>query len=880
MKRIRRLLAVLAVSALFLSLAIPALAVSADGKEPPAEPEIVSIRSLRELLDFAEACTETAYSEGRTFSLECSIQLSGSEFTPVPYFAGTFLGNGHSISGLSLTADGSRQGLFRIVTASAEIRELNVSGQVTPGGTGCFVGGIAGTNEGRILNCSFSGTVRGRENVGGIAGRCGADALVEDCAVSGTVSGEHFVGGVCGCSEGVLRRCRSEASVNTEPVVPAQETRFDLSGFDLSALSSDDYLDITDLGGICGKSTGVIDSCQNSGDVGYHYTGYNVGGIAGLTGGYVTGCTNSGAVLGRKDVGGIAGQLVPYVELDLKEGKFDSIEQSLRKLNGSISSASALVGDKTGEIGAELEKASASASAVTEEISGLMEKLRQNGESLGERISRDEETGEIRILPGEILDSTALVAAVAGLYAEYKAILRLVSTASGELMDRLIGVTSDITGVMSGLNAAMQNANWEIEELELSVDEAYDHDRGAVDHCVNRGSVTAEGYDGGVVGSIGYELDFDKENLTDLGDSLVSEVKQYIFAVIRASESYGRVEVKNDYAGGVVGRGELGAVPDCTGAGYIVSLNGGYVGGIAGSLHGTVLNCCARPVLAGGRYVGGLAGEAESIRGGCVYAAFDRYGEYAGAVAGWVTGELGDILYVKCRPAGVDGVSYSDVMQAVSYEELLQREALPDVFREITVRFIGPDGEPVRETPVEFGESVTDFPEVPMDGEQYWRWDVASLDNVCRDTEVHGQYYRPVRTLSTGGDVPLFLVEGSFYEGQTLTVTELEEDSADGRIAAHRLSVTDHEGKLTVRMFAEGSGRICRLLPDGSTAELPSATDGRYRVFTAENDAVIFFEPLPERIVPVWVIAAASLGLAGLLALLIVRRRRKKATAE
>ena len=67
----------------------------------------------------------------------------------------------------------------------------------------------------------------------------------------------------------------------------------------------------TDIGGIAGFSNGVIQSCKNVGNVGYEHMGYNVGGIVGRQSGYLDGCKNTGIVNGRKDVGGIAGQLEP-----------------------------------------------------------------------------------------------------------------------------------------------------------------------------------------------------------------------------------------------------------------------------------------------------------------------------------------------------------------------------------------------------------------------------------------------------------------------------------------------------------------------------------------------------------------------------------------
>ncbi len=77
----------------------------------------------------------------------------------------------------------------------------------------------------------------------------------------------------------------------------------------------------TDTGGITGLPSGLLQGCQNTGEIGYPHVGYNVGGIAGRQSGYLHDCENRGAVYGRKDVGGVVGQMEPY--LILKFGKDD-----------------------------------------------------------------------------------------------------------------------------------------------------------------------------------------------------------------------------------------------------------------------------------------------------------------------------------------------------------------------------------------------------------------------------------------------------------------------------------------------------------------------------------------------------------------------------
>ena len=68
-----------------------------------------------------------------------------------------------------------------------------------------------------------------------------------------------------------------------------------------------------DTGGIAGYSMGSIVKCTNKATVGYAHSGYNVGGIAGRQCGLIDSSENRGNVYGKKDVGGITGQMEPYI---------------------------------------------------------------------------------------------------------------------------------------------------------------------------------------------------------------------------------------------------------------------------------------------------------------------------------------------------------------------------------------------------------------------------------------------------------------------------------------------------------------------------------------------------------------------------------------
>ena len=80
-----------------------------------------------------------------------------------------------------------------------------------------------------------------------------------------------------------------------------------------------------------------------------------------------------------------------------------------------------------------------------------------------------------------------------------------------------------------------------ISTRDLSLDEAYDHDEGAVARCDNRGSVRAEVNAGGVVGCVAFELSFDREDTLGGADYLPAHAEQLLFAVVRESKNSGEV---------------------------------------------------------------------------------------------------------------------------------------------------------------------------------------------------------------------------------------------------------------------------------------------------------------------------------------------------
>lgn len=243
---------------------------------------------MADLLELTRNCSLDTWSQGKTVRLAADLDLTGAAFTPIPTFGGTFDGQGHTISGLSLTANGSKQGLFRTIQPGGVVENLNVSGTVAPGGARPMwaASPVSTAAPSGAVPSAVPSPERRRWAASPDATRKPARSRT---AQSPVCPGESGTGGIVGRNLGVLLMCSSSASVNTSERGDSAPSVEDLTDLDLeSTLTGEDsgeaesLLDThTDTGGVAGYSSGVIQSCSNTGTVGYPHVGYNIGGIVG-----------------------------------------------------------------------------------------------------------------------------------------------------------------------------------------------------------------------------------------------------------------------------------------------------------------------------------------------------------------------------------------------------------------------------------------------------------------------------------------------------------------------------------------------------------------------------------------------------------------------
>ena len=150
---------------------------------------------------YTEAELKSALENNESVQLGNDIVLTGT-WTPIGdkdagvYYTGTLEGNGHTISGLSVT-EGDYVSLIS-AAKNATIKNLTVEGSVTGDNAAGIVARVEGNTV--IENCVSYVTVNGTTKAGGIVSNVtGANAQIINCTNNGAVScSKEAVGGVGG----------------------------------------------------------------------------------------------------------------------------------------------------------------------------------------------------------------------------------------------------------------------------------------------------------------------------------------------------------------------------------------------------------------------------------------------------------------------------------------------------------------------------------------------------------------------------------------------------------------------------------------------------------------------------------------------------------
>ncbi len=808
------------------------------------EYEIIPISTAQDLLDLADQCHEDSWSVNKIAELQNDINLTGFSFTSIPIWNGIFRGNGNSISGYEYGGGGYVTGFFRYVGDKGLVQDLNLAGSITAVGDQQITGTIAGINQGEIRDCTFTGTVSGKSETGGIVGINQPGGLIYRCTNTGRVSGYYYTGGIVGKNCSYVIQCTNSGNVNDSDKWVAEDD--EMTADILSALKNVDRASLqsgTDTGGIAGYSMGTMSRCVNEGTVGYPHVGYNVGGIAGRSSGIVKSCTNTGKVYGKRDVGGILGQSEPYIETNQAE----SVRSSVETLNDLITQAaddaehaSAVIqsdlrrlqraSESTLDKATEISKSAADKAAFTkpelstdklqqlakdgadlQELGVDPEKLKADAEKLKDQAAEDAENAEERArqLEQDVQNGTLgnnVTADQEQVKSDYEALtaqMKSLNSALSTLNSHADSLTSELRSDVSAVNDQVDTTYTLVTDIVNGVkEEGVTYlfkdvseqalnlaPMGLVMTCTNTGWIKADSDCGGIVGRMGIDEDNVENNVVILMKPDAGETYT-ITNVVMDCKNDGFVEGRTDNVGGIAGRMDHGLVTGSFGYGSVSSEGGSYLGGIAGYSEGTIADSFVLSQLSGNHYLGGITGYGKAIRGCVSMPVIEAYSGTCGAVAGQVvrdenteemdTLEVRGNCYVSDAFYGIDDISYQGTAEAISYEDLLARENTPGAYSHLKVTFVA--DETVLETrEVSFGDALEEL-ELP---------DVP---------EVKGKYYR-WEDLS-GRTVVGNMVVRAEYLAEIPTVESTQQDPDTGKAVGY---VSGSFGESTV-LSVEKSG--------------------------------------------------------------------------
>ena len=880
-KWIIRLIALLAVACLALGI-LPLAAMAEEESEAQTyeiPQDAIYLSTPEDVLALAENCISDTWSRDKFVVLAKDIDMTGVDFISIPTFGGIFLGQGYTVRGLTLTGEYDDYGFIRYLQAGAVVEGLNLEGSVQPSGSdNVNVGGIVGVNCGMVRNCSFTGTVSGSRQVGGLVGLNKGSGIVEGSSVSGLVHGNHYIGGLVGRNQGVIRTCRNEAEVNT--LVEHNSVATDnLMGLDLeNPVANESIKDATNLGGIAGISTGVIRDCENHGNIGYEKMGYNVGGIAGSQIGYISGCANYGVINGSNGVGGIVGQCKPNVVLEMGDNPLTALVDDMSGLMGSMS-------------------------GLMNSMSGTMNGMNQNMQDM-------EDSLEI-LKDAENLDQDTL-----------NAVLNDMSNSFNEMYNSMGSMGSDMTGQMEGMMGSMGSMVNSMEALsegfnitiyDVSREDTQENTLAKVENCANYGPVLGESGVGGIAGVADVEDTTAAEEVEgQLTFSNEGEVVMRL--VIRDCRNSATVSAASSYAGGIVGNMVIGVVMDCTNIGGLDGWNADYVGGIAGRCDSYLLNCDSRCTLAGSQYVGGVAGyavEAENCWAIAEIAAGDKYvGGVLGHTETLPNGGEGMIrgnyyCIAGENPGGIDGIAYEGAAVPATAKEILAREEENGMMTTVTVRF-RVQGQPdvVMEVPLGGTVALADIPQLEAGDQAQYRWKLVQsvttgasgnvyltqeqLTGILVDLTYEAEFDDKNTAVGsenlTEDGRPLALAVGRFDHGVTLKLTDmtLQQPTVNG-VAVHKTwNVSMSHGgveKLHYHIGEDVAAEDITLYvksADGSWAVREFTVEGRYIIFAFTENDTAFALAVEEGggfpvLAVVCVVAVAALGF------FLAKKKKKKA---
>lgn len=784
---------------------------------------IFSIKSTIEWNQLASKCELDSYSNDLVVSLDADIDFEG-KFSSIPYFNGTFNGNGHTLKGIEIYSSRINDGVFRITGKDSIINDLKIEMKANNSSSRF---GVVGYNQGKINNISVNANIEAISEAGIVAGYNSVNGEIEKCSVSGVLTGQRYIGGIVGKNYGIIKSCTNNAKVNNE----IKKEDLDISTISVeSIVSTSDKTIISDVGSIAGTSFGTILECVNNATIGHEHIGYNVGGIAGSQSGFISDSKNNASIFGRKEIGGIVGQMQPAMYLIFQEDYLQKMSNQIKVIHNDVN-----------DLADELKVAK---DVNTDYVNGVLDNLNAAKDALELLLKDFWNTDKTKFNNA----ATALSGSISSAISTTKLMAEYNDGESNVVLEKIKNINDGLnelgdTGVQFADSLTAEKEVYK-DISNLDTEQLTD---GKVLNCINNATIDGDINAGGIAGAMSVENSMDPEDDIDIVGLTSLDASYKVRAVIDKCTNNGSVVIKRNNAGGICGNEKVGLIKNSINYGMLDCDGCDYIGGIVGISSSYIKNNFAKCFVYGHDYVGGIAGSAIKGENNGSLAQIVEYSASAGAIFGNYgdiendivenSSEIKDNWYIYDDLAAIDGISYAKKAYPVSVDEVLEYE-IDNNLKKVNVIFMDGD-EIVFKKTLEYGETMSekDVPDFVVSNNEYRIWDnydSKKLQNITKDILFVCSYSDVYPSISTNEEpIPYVVVTGEFQKNDNVIVnvtTENPTNTQNEFITYHiYLAMSNNSSVSGYRLYANDFDKYKVYAKiDDTWSEVEYETDGRY----------------------------------------------------
>jgi hypothetical protein len=287
---------------------------------------------------------------------------------------------------------------------------------------------------------------------------------------------------------------------------------------------------------------------------------------------------------------------------------------------------------------------------------------------------------------------------------------------------------------------------------------------------------------------------------------------------------------------------------------------------------------------------------------------------HQGAIAGWVPTEEDERLdyqenitgncFVSSKLGGIDDVSYADVAQPITYEELLETVGLPSEYRHLKLTFIA-DDKVVDQLEVKYGTPLSQItlPDAPKVAGSYGKWPDLSELTMEGSMTLYAEYNDTITTVASEESVlvaeagqvkkPYAYIEGAYTDEAKLSAEVTEWTAAEtkdeqvGEIApstAYDIKVSnaditaDMVSKLRLYRPYDKIKAVYVKSGDAEWEEIPYQEYGQYIQVEIQGDEAVYCIVSGESSM-MWIIIAAAAAVVVIL-LVVIKKKKAKEQAK